>query len=60
MISRHYEQDEIPVFLFPVTYAQNQYIPYEKIYNMWIFCAHKADPFLKYTKNLGAIFLRER
>ena len=57
MISRHYEQDEISVLLYPLTYAQNQNLPHEKIYNMWILgIAQKGELFLKYIKNLCTVF----
>ena len=59
MISKYYDQDEVSVFLYPFAYAQNHDLTYEKIYNMWVFDTYKADPFLEYTKNLGAIFLKD-
>lgn len=61
MISKHYEQDEISVLLYPLTYAQNQYLPHEKIYNMWILgIAQKGELFLKYSRNLCTHFLKDR
>lgn len=54
VLSRHYEQNDIPVFIYPVSYAQDQNLPYEKIYNMWILSiVQKGELFLKYSKRLS-------
>lgn len=52
MLSKYYEQDEIPVLLYPISYAQSQSVPYEKIYNLWILNMQYTDLYIKYMSNL--------
>ncbi len=52
MVSRYYEQDEIPTLLFPVSYAVDQSIPYNKTYNLWILNFCYLDPYFKYVEML--------
>jgi len=51
-LSQYYEQDEIPVLLYPVNYAELQSIPYEKIYNFWVINTQYGDHYLNYMENL--------
>jgi hypothetical protein len=52
-LSHYYEQDEIPMLLYPVSYAETQSMPYEKIYNLWVLNIPQAgDQYLKYVENL--------
>lgn len=51
-LSKYYEQEEIPVLLFPVSYAERQSIPYEKIYNLWVLnVPHSGERYLRYVDN---------
>jgi len=52
MLSKYYEQDKIPVLLYPVSYAERQSVPYEKIYNLWVQNTQYMDHYFKYVKNL--------
>lgn len=53
MLSKHYEQqDEIPVLLYPISYAQSQSVPYEKIHTLWILNTQYTDQYFKYMDNL--------
>ena len=45
-------QDEIPVLLFPATYADDQNITYEKHYNLWVINLQYTDPYFKYLNRL--------
>lgn len=49
---KYYEQDKTSVLLYPVSYAETQSIPYEKIYNLWIISTQNTADFLKHIKNL--------
>ncbi len=49
MLSEYYEQDEIPALLYPVSYAIDQSIPYNKIYNLWVLNFCYLDPYFKYV-----------
>jgi hypothetical protein len=52
-LSQYYEDDEIPILLYPVSYAKNQSIPCEKIYNLWVLnVPYSGDRYLKYMENL--------
>lgn len=52
MLSKYYEQDEIPVLLYPVSYAQSQFVPYKKIHDLWILNMQYTDLYAKYMDNL--------
>jgi hypothetical protein len=53
MLSKYYEQqDEIPILLYPVSYAQSQSVPYEKIHTLWILSTQYTDQYFKYMDNL--------
>lgn len=45
-------QDEVPVLLFPAVYADDQYIDYEKHYNLWAINLQFTDPYFKYLNRL--------
>jgi hypothetical protein len=45
-------QDNMPVLLYPISFADNQLIPYEKVYNLWILNTQYSDGYFKYTKRL--------
>ncbi len=51
-LSKKYEQDEIPVLLYPVDYAENSYIPYEKLYNLWALNLQYLDHYFRYLNRL--------
>jgi len=46
------EQREIPVLLYPVSYADDQSISYEKSYHLWVLNTQFGDPYYKYLKRL--------
>ncbi|MBU6391756.1 MAG: PilZ domain-containing protein [Planctomycetes bacterium] len=52
MLSKYYEQENIPILLYPVSYAQNQSITYEKIHTLWILNTQYTDHYFKYMDNL--------
>lgn len=52
MASKYYEQNEIPTLLFPVSYAIDQSIPYNKTYNLWVLNFRYLDPYFKYVDML--------
>lgn len=51
-LSYYYEEDEIPILLYPVSYAEDQSLPYDKIYNLWAINTQYTDQYLKYMENL--------
>jgi len=55
---KYYEQDKIPILLYPVSYAESQSIPYEKTYNLWVISTQQTIHFLKYINNLFGGYLK--
>ncbi len=51
-LSIKFEQDEIPVLLYPVEYAENHSIPYEKLYNLWVLNMQYTDHYFRHLKRL--------
>ncbi|MGD2272951.1 MAG: hypothetical protein PVI06_21315 [Desulfobacterales bacterium] len=44
--------DELTILIYPVSLANNLFIPYEKIYNLWIMSTHYSDPYFRYLERL--------
>lgn len=51
-LAENYEENAMPVLLYPVTYAENQSIPYEKLYTMWVLNMQYTDHYFNYLKSL--------
>ena len=51
-MSKKFEQDEIPVLVYPVSYVENNSIPYEKLYNLWTLNMQYTDHYFKYLDEL--------
>lgn len=51
-LSKKFEQNEIPVLLYPVEYAENHSIPYEKLYNLWVLNMQYTDHYFRHLKLL--------
>jgi hypothetical protein len=51
-LSKKYGQVEIPVLLYPVDYAESSFIPYEKLYNLWVLNLQYLDRYFKYLNRL--------
>jgi len=47
-----YEEEEVPVLVYPSQYAADNGLPVEKTYNLWIIAAQHADEFIEYMDNL--------
>jgi len=47
-----FEQDEMPVLLYPASYADSQEIPYEKTYNLWVLSMNHTDEYFSYLDRL--------
>jgi len=44
--------EEIPVMLYPLIFVDEQRLPYDKLYNLWICSLQYSDPYLRYLKRL--------
>ncbi|MBW2603609.1 MAG: PilZ domain-containing protein [Deltaproteobacteria bacterium] len=51
-LSKKFEQDEIPVLVYPVSYVEKNSIPYEKLYNLWTLNMQYTDHYFKYLDRL--------
>jgi hypothetical protein len=51
-LSAKFEQDEIPVMIYPVSYAEIQSLPYEKLYRLWVLNTQYGDQYFKCLKTL--------
>jgi hypothetical protein len=51
-LSAKFEQNDIPVLVFPVEYAESHSIPYEKRYNLWILNTQYGDHYFRHLKGL--------
>jgi hypothetical protein len=51
-LSQKFEQDEIPVLVYPVSYVENNSIPYEKLYHLWALNMQYTDQYFKYLDDL--------
>ncbi|GFE58998.1 PilZ domain-containing protein [Geobacter sp. AOG1] len=47
-----FNKDDVPVLVYPVTYADANGIPYDKIYNMWVLNLLYTDDYLKFMERL--------
>lgn len=48
----HYEQNDIPVLLYPLTFADARAIPYDKIYTLTVLNLEFISPYLVFMKSL--------
>jgi hypothetical protein len=51
-MSKKFEQDEIPILVYPVSYVESNSIPYEKLYNLWTLNMQYTDQYFKYLDEL--------
>jgi hypothetical protein len=51
-VSRYFEQNEMPVLLYPVGVANSLNIPFEKIYNLWIVSVECTDAYFRFLKRI--------
>jgi len=51
-LSLKFNKDDVPVLVYPVTYADSNSIPYDKIYNMWVLNLLYTDDYLKFMEHL--------
>jgi len=51
-LSTKFEQNEIPVMIYPVSYAEMQSIPYEKLYQLWVLNTQYGDQYFRCLTSL--------
>jgi hypothetical protein len=52
MLTKYYDQPEIPILLYPVSYAEKELIPYEKKYSLWVLNMQNTDDYFRYIDKL--------
>jgi hypothetical protein len=52
LLSKKFEQNEIPVLVYPVNYVEKNSIPYEKLYHLWALNMQYTDHYFKYLDEL--------
>lgn len=45
-----YNLQEMPVLLYPQSYATNTGLEYDKIYNLWVLNCHNLDPYFQFCE----------
>jgi hypothetical protein len=51
-LSKKFDQDEIPVLIYPESYVDKNSIPYEKLYNLWTLNMQYTDDYFQYLDEL--------
>jgi hypothetical protein len=52
LLTVKYQKADVPVMLYPISYAEEQAIAYERIYNLWVLNMHYTDYYFRYLKRL--------
>jgi hypothetical protein len=52
MLSEQFQRKEMAVLLYPATYADDQSIVYEKLYNLWACSVKSSDEYFRYLNRL--------
>jgi hypothetical protein len=47
LLSKYYSSEEIPILLYPVSYAEKNNFEYDNIYNLWILNMHYTDSYFR-------------
>jgi hypothetical protein len=51
-LCKKFEQHEIPVLVYPVSYVESNSIPYEKLYHLWTLNMKYTDQYFRYLDEL--------
>jgi hypothetical protein len=51
IISKYFEE-ETPTMIYPLNYAEEQVLEYEKIYNLWVLNLQNTDDYFRYLNRL--------
>ena len=47
-----FNKDDVPVLVYPTSYADTNLIPYDKIYNMWVLNLLYSDDYMKFIEKI--------
>ena len=45
-----FNKDDVPVLVYPASYAETHAIPFDKIYNMWVLNLLYSDDYMKFIQ----------
>ncbi|HYS42888.1 MAG TPA: pilus assembly protein PilZ, partial [Geobacteraceae bacterium] len=51
-VAAKYGQDDVPVLVYPVSYAERESLPSEKMYSLWVLNLHYLDHYFKFCDAL--------
>lgn len=55
ILTHKYQQEEIPILVYPTSYADNAKLPYDKKYSLWAISSHEhASDFIQYLDTVGS------
>ena len=52
LLSANYENAAVPVLLYPVSFAEDRSIAYERLYNLWVLSMQYTDYYFRYLNRL--------
>jgi len=52
LLSKYYDSEYVPILLYPVSYADDHQIEYDKIYNLWILNMQYTDSYFRYVDRI--------
>jgi hypothetical protein len=52
LLSKRFQRKEMAILLYPATYADEQRIVYEKLYNLWVCRVQSSDEYFRYLNRL--------
>jgi hypothetical protein len=52
LLSKYYDNEYIPILVYPASYADNNQIEYDKIYNLWILNMQYTDSYFRYVDRI--------
>ena len=55
-----YKMDNIPVMIYPFEYAEENSVPFEKQYNLWVLSMQSANEYLQYMHRSSGSILNGR
>jgi hypothetical protein len=54
-LADHYEQNRVPVLIYPQDYAEKQSLPTEKLYNLWVLNMEYSDSYFQFIDQLNQL-----
>lgn len=52
LLSKYFDNEYVPILIYPVSYAESNQIQYDKIYNLWILNMEYTDSYFRYVNRI--------